>query len=419
MSWTRRQILQLGATSFALAGTSGCRRRRSRTAAPEPRTKPPRYFVLLFLDGGIDPVLTVNPMTRDQVRAEVDVPYGPSEISETGAVRLGPHFAPLAPFASRMAIVNGVHLDTANHLTGHAQIARLRTAALDGMPGILDILGEHGEDQPLASVSFGVSTAQHYTPSYADGNSVFAIHDAGNEPLRRMSAGLHAQSEALRAADTGARIQRTAKNVRRIAALAERLREVPAFRPVAWEGVRDVALAEQFQRAVWVLEHNLSRCVFMRLKPFGGWDSHNHNTLRQATSSREFCRLFTRFLGELDSRRNAAGALAEQTTTIVGSEIGRFPRLNGNQGKDHFPEAPYIFMGAGVNTGNGEGRVFGATDERMAAVPIDLESGQRASRGGHKLRLDDLGTTLLASAGIAPEPRGYVGKVLPFLMARG
>src|SRR5262245_33608759 len=141
---TRRQFLRTGASSLALAYV-GCGRRSNDKNPPPPVAAPkgvgPRYAAIIYLDGGIDPILTVNPRTRDQLASEVDAPVEAAETVEAGPIRLGPHFAPLKPWASRMAVVNGVHLDTANHNTGWGQITRLRTGVSGEMPGILDILG--------------------------------------------------------------------------------------------------------------------------------------------------------------------------------------------------------------------------------------------------------------------------------------
>src|SRR5262249_4311460 len=97
MTWTRRQFLELGATSLAVCTLEQCGR-----PAPEPKPKQdakavsafpsPRYVVILYLDGGIDPILTINPKTKDQVAGEVDAPNEPGEIVEAGAIRLGAHF---------------------------------------------------------------------------------------------------------------------------------------------------------------------------------------------------------------------------------------------------------------------------------------------------------------------------------------
>ena len=95
---------------------------------------------------------------------------------------------------------------------------------------------------------------------------------------------------------------------------------------------------------------------------------------------------------------------------IIGSEIGRFPRLNAAHGKDHFPQTPHLFYGPGLATGAS----YGGTGRDMASVPISLATG-RPEKGGHLLRIDDIGTTLLALDGANPDLSGYTGEHLRFL----
>jgi hypothetical protein len=117
-------------------------------------------------------------------------------------------------------------------------------------------------------------------------------------------------------------------------------------------------------------------------------------------------------LTELERRSNRHGRLVDNTAVIVASELGRYPYLNAAQGKDHFPEAPFLFAGPWFPGGN----VFGRTGKNLEAQPIDLKHGGVARAGGHHVMVDDVGTTLLALSGIDPELYGYNGHLLQFLL---
>jgi uncharacterized protein (DUF1501 family) len=117
--------------------------------------------------------------------------------------------------------------------------------------------------------------------------------------------------------------------------------------------------------------------------------------------------MLQRFFDELSKRRNAHGALSETVRVVVTSEVGRFPRLNGDRGKDHFPEVPMLIHGASLAKG-----AFGATGKNLEALPLDVRTG---GSGTHFASLDDVGATLLQSFGIAPRTYGYDGQVLDFL----
>ena len=145
------------------------------------------------------------------------------------------------------------------------------------------------------------------------------------------------------------------------------------------------------------------------------WDTHTFNTDRQKAASTAVG-MIASFFAHLETRRNHRGPLADQTLVLVGSEIGRYPALNAAKGKDHFPEAPLVFYGAGVSR-SGKGDAFGRTGRDMAALPISLRTGAPAPSGGHVLQLDDVGATLLYLGGV-PDPRvyGYDGRILEFLV---
>ena len=161
VAWSRRDLMRLGVSAGVMSGVM-MGARHARAAAT---TRAPRHVVVLFLRGGIDAVFTTDPRRRSEVAAGVDVPYEPSAIVESSGLRLGPHFAPLAPFAGDMAIVNGVQVRTANHQTGAQQTLRLRTRVTVDMPAILDIVALQRE-QPVGCVSFGHLTEHEHGPGF-------------------------------------------------------------------------------------------------------------------------------------------------------------------------------------------------------------------------------------------------------------
>jgi hypothetical protein len=123
--------------------------------------------------------------------------------------------------------------------------------------------------------------------------------------------------------------------------------------------------------------------------------------------------MFARFLSTLDATRNSHGSLARNLVIAIASELGRFPRLNGSEGKDHFNEAPVILYTP--RTATGEGATYGQTGRKMEALPVSPRTGKPAA-GGTTIQLDDIGATLLQMAGVAPSLYGYGGRILDFLL---
>jgi len=99
----------------------------------------------------------------------------------------------------------------------------------------------------------------------------------------------------------------------------------------------------------------------------GGWDTHNDNFVRVA----ERCATLDEALGALLPDLERRGLL-QDTMVVLTSEFGRTPKINSNNGRDHYPKAfSSVLWGGGVKGG----QVYGKTDkgievtENKVAVP--------------------------------------------------
>jgi uncharacterized protein (DUF1501 family) len=411
--WTRRDILKLGLSSLAISPIAAGARRARR-----PSTERPRYHLLVLLGGGFDAIYTTDPKVAREVDAGVDLPYRADEIVHCGLdgdLLLGPHFAPLARWGKKLAILNGVQTGVANHETGSTQFARLRTKVRSSTPSVLDVIARYRDGQPLGTVSLGPSVYWDYSPGWFGTPDKVVGGRAANDPnernlldeidatevadLQRLAAVARRHASSLRDGGRGEMAERmtTAQNLEETAALFERLPSIPRFTLETWSA--DAArqnIARNLQRILWLFENDLTSCVFLRVG-VTEWDSHYDNAERQRLWNLNFATQLDRFLAELETRSNRHGSLISKTVTVIGSEVGRFPFLNPHKGKDHFPEAPFLFVGAGIRGGRAHGR----TGRKMEAKsPVSL---------------DDLGTTLLHMAGIDPAQHGYFGQRLAFL----
>ncbi len=140
----------------------------------------------------------------------------------------------------------------------------------------------------------------------------------------------------------------------------------------------------------------LSRCAMIGIP--GSYDTHAGNTPEQATNQD----LFYSDLDELmDYLATTPGHtteyLAQEVTVVALSEFGRTPKLNGGQGRDHWPYGSALVAGAGVR-GN---RVIGGTDGGLVGVGTDLETGL-PSAGGEVIGCETIGTALLEIGGLDP-----------------
>ncbi|HEU4536757.1 MAG TPA: DUF1501 domain-containing protein [Polyangiaceae bacterium] len=429
--WGRRDLLRLGVAAGGVASSGWGREAR----AGAPASSRPRYYVLINLNGGFDSVYSTDPKRRAEVEAWVDVPYREDAILTRGELQAGPHLAPLLPFAARMAVLNGVQVGTANHDTGLIQAARLRTGVKVRTPTILDLITRHRDGQPLGCVSVGAVAGFAYSPGWfgtmpagllppaagsgvreAEDNLLDSLQATEPDDLKRLARALRAQGGRLRAGATATGDERavTAGHLEQVARLCEYLPACKPFEVERWSRDKDQQeVAVHLQRALWVFENDVACGV--QLGVALRWDTHTDNVVRQAEASGAFMPMFARFLAALEARRSAGGRLSEQTAVVVGSELGRFPRLNSNRGKDHLSQTPYLFFGPAFRTG---GAAFGRTGASMEGLRVSRKTGAPGGADASVPTLDDVGATLLTVAGLNPGPYGYDGKALEFLVAR-
>lgn len=131
----------------------------------------------------------------------------------------------------------------------------------------------------------------------------------------------------------------------------------------------------------------------------GEWDSHDENWPLQYEG---FETLFSGLHDAVEhlASRNAtsgSGTLLDQTTLVVLSEMGRTPKLNGTDGKDHWQFTTALMVGAQVKGAT----VLGGTDDRQNGLKVDYSTGLPDAAGEEVTPLN-LGSSLLELLGIDP-----------------
>lgn len=417
---TRRDLLKLAlGTGAALAGAAlGCGgKRRPEPVAGSPA---PRYWVQILLSGGHDTLYTTDPKAAGDVDSIVTLP-AENRIVPAGELRFGPHFAPLARWGPQLTVLNGVQVRTVNHDTGQKQFFHLKTNIVDGMPSALDLIATRRSGQPLGVAYVNLSARVMHSPAYIGSADSFFfgkgdlfehVADASPEELGALAKVMRRRAAEVGRSGPGWReAEQTAIYLREVADFFEHVADVPPMAVTA-RSTDYVAqsMAESLDRALWLIEHDLCCGVVVDVGLLG-WDTHIRNEAKQGEMNGHFARFFDDYLTELHARRNRHGILAQRTVTIVGSELGRFPRQNDMLGKDHLPQTSFLFAGPGL----GAGRSFGRTGRRMEGLPIAYGSGDAAAAGRVPF-LDDVGATLLHLGGLDPERYGYTGRVCEFLL---
>jgi hypothetical protein len=393
----RRTFLGLTA---AAAATLLPRAPRPAAAAP---ARPPRTFLQIILRGGIDPVLATDPKHREQVAADVDVPYPDRAVIERGGRRFGPALGVLGALVDTLTVVRGVRIYSASHPAALRRLLELRgevpgTERLT--PGLTGVLDQALPARPigclrqLGGIEAGVGAVRDLGVRYERGSAL--------QRLRR-----HAR--------TGARMPRDPALdglLRHLRAAAEPAKldppKLPAFIGLHTADETTALWSRFLYDLFFTLENDLASTILL-YAPYSYWDTHQSNLSLQQGCWAIFGPVFEAILRGLRERRSPRGApLADEVGVLVSSEIGRFPRLNRYAGgKDHFPEISCLLTGPGLARAS-----IGQTDRMMAGTP--LGDGRRARH----LEIDDLGASILDWFGVPHRDRlGYTAPGVPGLLA--
>ncbi|MEL6181947.1 MAG: DUF1501 domain-containing protein, partial [Myxococcota bacterium] len=92
--------------------------------------------------------------------------------------------------------------------------------------------------------------------------------------------------------------------------------------------------------------------------------------------------------------------LFESTTVVVVSEMSRTPKLNSQNGKDHWPVTSAMVLGSQVRGG----QVYGGTDVYQNSVPTNLLTGKADDSVSTTITSAGFASGVLTLMGVDPEP---------------
>ena len=400
-TWLKSSFMALGAATL-LAGE------RRLSAAP---AGPARRLVLVLVQGGWDTTYAIDPKPG---LAGVDAPTG--AVQDIGGldVLTDPSRPAVAAFfkdwASQCAIVRGVSVASIAHpdcqrriLTGVAADGAPDVAAIASavhapeLPAPYLILGRTAYSGPYGSLGARTGSVNQIVTLL---NPSFALPPIGGPLLP------HVPSDAEEALIRGHVLARAERELtasggnQRVDDFIASLDRGDLLRDIGVVG--ELELARSFSAQIDLAVEALARgvCHSVQLET-GDWDTHTDND-RQGPLHDAFFAGLTQLVSALASRPGSAqgSKLLDETAVVVVSELGRTPRKNGDQGKDHWPVTSALLVGSGV----AGGRVVGATTDALAGVDIDFTTGEPA-KDGKPLLYSSFAAGVLALAGVdASEP---------------
>jgi Protein of unknown function (DUF1501)/TAT (twin-arginine translocation) pathway signal sequence len=357
---SRRDFIRTGAAGAAALGLG---------AGPSPAQAADsrcQSLILLWMQGGVSHLDTFDP--KPDAPADIRGPFKAIGTNVPG-IRLGEHLSRLARVADKLAFIRSMHHGESAHehgmsqvLSGCAPLPGVRHPSLgsiisnefgwrEGMPAYVAVPGTSFA-AALGHLGHGWLDAAHQ-PLAVGADSAPASLD-----LRELQ--LPQESVVERVAQEGGKSHAT-RSTRFCAAM--NLEKEPAR---VREAYGDSDLGRNCLLARRLVEMG-ARCVVV---DEDGWDHHFRvfDSLQRRLPA--FDRAVSALIHDLDDR-----GLLKTTMVLFLTEFGRSPRINGEAGREHWPDVfSVIAAGGGVRGG----QAIGASDARgespaeNAITPGDL-----------------------------------------------
>ena len=372
---------------------------------PTPRAYEGTFWIFVNASGGWDPTMLCDPKGRANEEEQDPVnTYLTSDILTAGNI----NYAPLGyndtffqKYYQDLLVINGLDMQTNGHDSGsrHTWSGRL----VEGFPSIAALIAANaGPELPMSYLSFGgYDLTAGLVARTRSGNTNALGRIAYPDRVDPQDA--NNRFHSTRAAEL---IQEARDGRRATQELTASLpREQVAMNQMftATEGANELKLLQQYLPAELATDNVLRRQAQVALAAYragisisvnlnmGSFDTHgDHDNLQGMR--------LTTLLEGIDAIWQEAEAqqVAENVVVVVGSDFGRTPSYNANNGKDHWSVSSMMLMGKGIS-GN---RVIGATTARHQPLLIDPQS-LGVSESGIRVQPQHVHHELRKLAGIA------------------
>jgi uncharacterized protein (DUF1501 family) len=417
--WSRRDVLKASAAAAACAAIpSALQRAGAQQAAP--LAPAANKLIIVLASGGWDQSYVLDPKLG---ASGVDAPEGSVQMFGNLPIMVHPSRPAVTSFFTRFAeracVINGLQVRSFVHPDCMKRV--LTGSPSETTPDMGAIAAfERGRELPVPYLALGgqARSGQYAAVTGRTGttNQLAALVDeaaaypsiggfvpeVGLSPSDDERAFVRSYLDASTARLAATRGQ-TGYNKRRVedfAASLDRAERLRAFARENGAGERDYTLdlGVQIPLAVRALEQGLSCAALMQTN---NWDTHENNA-RQGTLHEGLFGALGLLVDTLESR-----ALLDDTLVLVLSEMGRAPKLNADNGKDHWPVTSAMLLGAGVRGG----QALGGTSDELDALALDLATGL-PSEGGEQLQAGHLVAGVLETLGV--DTHAYLPEVEPF-----
>ena len=340
----RRDFIKIGATTFAIGNV---------TASYADESKKDDTAVLfLFLGGGASHIETFNPIPLAPAdRRSVTGSIG----TNVAGVEIGGLFKELAKRTNKIAIPRAFGHRDQNHasavhwvVTGEANFG---TGSSSKWPSFGSMMSKHHGVNTDDGLPTYVKLGQYEHNGAAWLGGKYTGFDATREGRKDLqllgkSEDFQRRLHALNVIDSGF-IAREQQMARDWSDLRNQSVDIilgngsKAFRfenDKDYDKFKDATLGQDALTAIRLLE---AGSKFVSLS-YGGWDMHTNIATSLQTKQVELDHYLAKIMDTLEAR-----GMYERVMLVVTSEFGRTPKVNANQGRDHFGKLSPLMISCG------------------------------------------------------------------------
>lgn len=377
-----------------------------------------KFVIALQLDGGADATSFSDPKVNVAGERDINNWANDAEPLEAGNLVYAP-FADNSSFFDKyyndILVINGVDAQTNSHSVGVVNNWSGRNA--EGYPTLTSLFAATmAPDLPLSYLNFGGFGATQgiiRSTRISDPNQLRTLIAPNNVPMNNSLNYLlpddWARVQALHASRMESKLDETAAVTGNLDNRAifldaisktDEISQLGDFIPSA-EEIREARqmgdffsnLEQQMQIALIAFKAGVSVSADLIQ---GGFDTHDDHDAQHEV-------LFSNLAASLDYLWTYAEELeiADKLVVVIGSDFGRTPRYNANEGKDHWPIGSTLVMEQNVSYTN---QMVGETDEGHNAYAINPSTLQRDDDNGVIIKPAHVHKALRDYLGLADSP---------------
>ncbi len=413
MDLDRRKFLSLSVLAGLAAGGSLAGRKlfAQQSGNPNPQLEPyaGKFYLFINAGGGWDPTMLCDPkggtvnrgFAASAIARAGNISYAPVMYNTDGGYSNQRFFEKFSP---RLMVLNGVDMQTNNHDSGnrytwsgkledgYPPLAALIAAALaPGQP--LGFLSNGGYENtqgivPLTRVNDLGAIARIAFPNRPDPNNMMS-HYHSNDTAARIARFQQARLQAMAQRQSLAVFDRSMKQLASTRSGGNLLERLLQFLPPdALINATNNPIARQGYVALAAYQAGLTAAANLDV---GGFDTHGDHDNQQSNALGRLLRGIDLVMDRVDALN-----MQDKVVVMVGSDFGRTPEYNMQNGKDHWSVTSMMMMGAGI-TGN---KVVGASTDNFRAKGFDLDNAVVNEASTKKLNPASLHIALRRFAGI-------------------